>query len=130
MNRHRLIQAGIIAFLFVWLVIPAQAQEASPIPAEVQENIQARVDNGDNVGIVVGLIDANGPRYFSYGKMALSEEQAPDAQTVFEIGSISKVFTAILLAQMVEEGTVHLNDPIANYLPDSVKVPGGETIRL
>lgn len=130
MNHHRFVHIGIIAFLFIWLVIPAQAQEVSAIPAEVQENVRARVDNGDNVGIVVGLIDADGPRYFSYGKMALTEERTPDAQTVFEIGSISKVFTALLLAQMVEEGRMHPDDPIANYLPDSVRVSSDEAITL
>ena len=46
-----------------------------------------------------------------------------DANTVFEIGSITKVFTASLLAAMVQRGEVRLDDPIAKYLPPTVRVP-------
>ena len=43
--------------------------------------------------------------------------------TVFEIGSITKVFTSLILADMVGRGEVALNDPVAKYLPPGVKVP-------
>src|SRR5262249_5931730 len=46
-----------------------------------------------------------------------------NGDSVFEIGSVTKVFTAILLADMVERGEVSLNDPISKYLPESVKTP-------
>ena len=46
-----------------------------------------------------------------------------DGNTVFEIGSISKVFTALVLADMVRKGELALEDPVAKYLPDTVKVP-------
>jgi D-alanyl-D-alanine-carboxypeptidase/D-alanyl-D-alanine-endopeptidase len=54
------------------------------------------------------------------------------AQAVYEIGSITKVFTAVLLADMVERGEVALADPVAKYLPKTVKVPerGGKQITL
>ena len=38
-------------------------------------------------------------------------------RTIFEIGSVTKVFTALLLADMAERGEVHLSDPAASYLP-------------
>ena len=55
-----------------------------------------------------------------------------DGNTVFEIGSISKVFTSTLLALMAEEGTVRLDDPVQKYLPASVRVPArdGKVITL
>jgi len=43
--------------------------------------------------------------------------------TLFDIGSITKTFTTLLLADMVERGIVNLTDPIEKYLPASVKVP-------
>ena len=46
-----------------------------------------------------------------------------DADSVFEIGSITKVFTAVLLADMAERGEVKLDDPVARFLPDTVRVP-------
>ncbi len=53
-------------------------------------------------------------------------------EAVYEIGSITKVFTAVLLAEMVERGEVALADPVAKYLPKTVKVPerGGRQITL
>ncbi len=54
------------------------------------------------------------------------------AEAVYEIGSITKVFTAVLLADMVERGEVALKDPVAKYLPKTAKVPerGGKQITL
>jgi CubicO group peptidase (beta-lactamase class C family) len=46
-----------------------------------------------------------------------------DGDTLFEIGSMSKVFTSLLLADAVQRGEVALTDPIAKYLPSNVKVP-------
>ena len=43
--------------------------------------------------------------------------------TIFDIGSITKTFTTLLLADMAEQGIVNLTDPIEKYLPASVKVP-------
>ena len=42
---------------------------------------------------------------------------------MFEIGSISKVFTSLLLAEMVGDGRMALDEPVQKYLPDSVKMP-------
>jgi D-alanyl-D-alanine-carboxypeptidase/D-alanyl-D-alanine-endopeptidase len=52
--------------------------------------------------------------------------------TIFAIGSITKVFTTILLADMVDRGLVNLDDPIEKYLPSTVKVPkfNGKNITL
>ncbi len=102
---------------------PAVAQPMADLPDDVVEVIAARVDGGRYVGVVVGIVTAEGPRYYSYGSTTLSGDQAIDEHTVFEIGSITKVFTAILLADMAQRGEVALDDPIASYLPDSVGVP-------
>ena len=80
---------------------------------------------------MVGLLTPQGGSFATYGRMSLGGAEAtPD--TVFEIGSITKVFTALLLADMVERGEVKLDDPVRNFLPASVKVPsrGGKEITL
>jgi len=66
-------------------------------------------------GIVVGLLDANGARRM----VALGV----DSNGVFEIGSITKTFTATILADMVVRGEVRLDDPVAKYLPSSAHIP-------
>lgn len=113
-------------------VAPGYAQQATDLPDVVTESIRQRVDHGDDVGIVVGIIDEDGPRYYSYGRVAASSDQTPDEHTVFEIGSITKVFTAILLADMAEQGELSLEDPIQEHLPDGVTAPmrNGQAITL
>src|SRR5438105_10431416 len=55
-----------------------------------------------------------------------------DGDTLFAIGSITKVFTALLLQDMIERGEMKLDDPVKKYLPDSVKMPAyqGKEITL
>ncbi len=84
------------------------------------------------LGIVVGLVDATGERFIASGVTAPGGTVAPDADTVFEIGSITKVFTSLVLADMVVRGEVKLEDPVAKFLPQTVRVPsrGGREITL
>ena len=118
--------------VFLLMIVPGYAQQAAELPDAVKESIHQRVDHSSDVGIVVGLIDADGPRYYSYGRVAVSSDQTPDEHTVFEIGSITKVFTAILLADMAEKGELALDDPIQKHLPDGVTAPtrNGQSITL
>jgi CubicO group peptidase (beta-lactamase class C family) len=91
-----------------------------------------RIDEGrQGTGAVVGLLTPEGRSFSTYGRINLGgPEVTPD--TVFEIGSITKVFTALLLADMVERGEVRLDDPVRRFLPASVTVPsrGGKEITL
>ncbi|MBU0494397.1 MAG: serine hydrolase [Chloroflexi bacterium] len=110
---------------------PATPTVGPPIPPEVQDHVRALVDNDYSMSIVVALVDASGTTFYSYGKM--SKDGAPvNDRTIYEIGSISKVFTAILLADLVERGVVTLDDPVEKYLPPEVRVPerNGKKITL
>jgi CubicO group peptidase (beta-lactamase class C family) len=92
--------------------------------ADLHQILADRVDvDKKAIGIVVGTIDANGRQITAYGAASKSGAVPLDGDTVFEIGSITKVFTSLLLADMVERGEVKLDDPVAKFLPPSVKVP-------
>lgn len=93
------------------------------IPTDVKKSAQARIQNGYTVGIVIGIVSEKGASYFTFGKLAINSEKPLDKNSVFEIGSITKVFTGILLANMVKKGEVALDDPIQKYLPKKVKIP-------
>src|SRR5262249_50901474 len=116
-------------FLPQWLVVA----QTDTVDDKIKGILQDRVDRAKiSVGIVVGLIDETGTRIVGYGKPSQDSAQMVDGDSVFEIGSITKVFTAILLADMVERGEVSLSDPISKYLPKSVKTPSrkGKEITL
>jgi CubicO group peptidase (beta-lactamase class C family) len=125
-NRKKIIRAALIfvTFSLVWLSASACSDKSNYIPEPVKENIRKRIENGDSVGIVVGVIDAEGTRvYFSHGSKSMNEYKPVDENSVYEIGSISKVFTSTILADMVLNNEVNLDDPIEQYLPSDVKVP-------
>jgi CubicO group peptidase (beta-lactamase class C family) len=125
----------IVALLLSLIVLTARVTraQAGPTDNEIREILKNRIDVAKKgVGIVVGLVDEKGIRIISYGKPSLKSDQTVNGDTVFEIGSVTKVFTATLLADMVERGEVSLNDPISKYLPKSVKTPtrNGKEITL
>jgi CubicO group peptidase (beta-lactamase class C family) len=93
------------------------------ISDRLKEIIRSRIDNGSNAAIVLGLVDPNGTQFYGYGKMSAANQTTVDKNTVFGIGSITKSFTTLLLADMANRGIVNLNDPIKRYLPTTVKVP-------
>src|SRR4029078_12564290 len=76
-----------------------------------------------NSATVIGLVDKNGTRIFSAGKLDNGTDGSVNGDTVFFVGSVSKTFTTLAFLDMVERGEVKLDDPLAKYLPPSVKVP-------
>ena len=95
--------------------------------------LQHRVEvEKKDVGIVVGLVDERGSQVVSCGRMDTDTDRAVDGDTLFEIGSITKTFTGVLLEDMVERGKMKLDDPVAKYLPPSMNVPAyrGKQITL
>ena len=85
-----------------------------------------------NAGIVVGIVDEHGSRVISYGKLDNGTDQEVNGDTLFEIASVTKTFTALLLQDMIERGEMKLDDPVAKYLPKSVTMPSrnGKEITL
>src|ERR1700722_12862122 len=106
-----------------------------PVPGahEIHEILVRRIDQQRQaVGIVVGVIEPTGRRVVAYGSLANGDPRTLDGDTIFEIGSVTKVFTSLVLADMVSRKEVALDDPAAKYLPENVKMPerNGKSITL
>jgi len=130
-TRCRLIAFRILARVPLLAAVAAWASEPSAVPLEVQEAIRSRVDSGRNIGIVIGVVTAQGTSFYSYGTMSAEGGEPVDETTLFEIGSVAKPFTALLPADAVELGDLSLDDPIDGDLPASVVPPssGSRSIR-
>jgi CubicO group peptidase (beta-lactamase class C family) len=103
------------------------------ISDEVKNSVKARIRMGEGVGMAVGYLNNRGEKeYFCSGTLTKNGEEKVDEHSVFEIGSITKVFTGIVLADMVLKGEVSLDDPAEKYLPETVKIPSrnGDKITL
>ena len=86
--------------------------------------LQQRVEvEKRDVGIVVGIVDEHGSSIVSCGKLDNGTDQEVDGDTVFEIRSMTGIFTGLLLQDMIERGEMKRDDPVAKYLPKSVKMP-------
>jgi CubicO group peptidase (beta-lactamase class C family) len=81
-------------------------EHAAAIEAVLKESIA-----GSNAGMVIGLLDSTGTRVFSAGKLDNGTEARVDGDTIFEIGSCTKVFTALLACDMARRGELKLDDP-------------------
>lgn len=93
--------------------------------------LQSRVEDGRAVGVIIALVRADGePIVVAVGNGRAGKP--PDEHSVFEIGSITKAFTGILLADMVNRGEVRLDQPVAELLPADVRMPtrNGNVITL
>ena len=101
----------------------AVTQQAFPPDSAILSIIKQRVQEKRSAGIVVGVVEPDGrTRIVAFGDPGPGQPPL-DGNSVFEIGSISKVFTATVLAELVKEGKVKLEDPVQKYLPASVHVP-------
>ncbi len=98
----------------------------------VTEQIQPLLVGKAIAGCVVGVIDNGKTEVYAFGSKQLDKDQAPDGDTIYEIGSMSKAFTGTLLADMANRGIVKLDDPVQSLLPADVKLKEfeGHTIRL
>ncbi|HYE17943.1 MAG TPA: serine hydrolase [Tepidisphaeraceae bacterium] len=109
--------------LLLLLTLPA----AAAVPGE-SDKIRALaapyVDGGWVKSVVIGIVDkAAAQRVYGFGELSDSDKRAPDGRTVFEIASVTKTFTALLLAEMAERGDVKLDDTLDAFLPADVKLP-------
>ncbi len=102
--------------------------DANSIKAILDKDLAAALTQGTlapstHAGVTIGVLSHGQRTIFSYGTAK------PDS--VFEIGSISKTFTGLILAQMVEQKSVQLTDPVRDLLPaGTVAKPSGPEITL
>ena len=87
------------------------------LPKDIKAQTQSRIDKGYHLGTIIGIIDEHGTRYYRFGQMSLMDESVPDEHSIFEIASITKPFTATLLANMQLNNEIDISNPIEEYLP-------------
>ena len=134
MMRCTLRLALITTMALISILSVAAAQEESSVRTDIpggwvippNEDIRALLAERmrhNGVGIVVGVVEPAGQRVVAHGRSGASDGRPLDGDTVFLIGSVTKAFTGLLLADMVQRGEVRLDDPAAKYLPPGVKMP-------
>ncbi|MBI3857474.1 MAG: beta-lactamase family protein [Planctomycetes bacterium] len=121
----------------LWLLLSSCAApppEAPPPLAReaVDSAVSPLLASGRTTGLAIGILKEGRSQVLGYGRLSAQASLPPDGDTLFEIGSITKTFTGILLLQQVAAGAMALDDPIRKHLPPSLKLPSrnGKEITL
>lgn len=109
----------------LWLVLVAYPSQAQNVDfSEVEEHIEQKIKDGKLVGIFIGHISAGGEVHrIAKGTLKAGGSTPVTGQSLFEIGSISKVFTTLVLARVMQENGISLDDEAEQYLPESMSLP-------
>jgi CubicO group peptidase (beta-lactamase class C family) len=134
MNKIRFKTLVVLFFLSIWLLGFSNCSCKSGKDNGTLTLKQA-IDNIVNprlkVGAIIGVILKNQRHVFAYGKKERNGNEPPDSNTVFEIGSNTKTFTAIMFAHMHLKGIVNLEDNAEKYLPaDKVTLPASNGTKI
>lgn len=99
---------------------------------KMDEIIQRFMFESQAVGLSIGVLKDGKTFFYNYGETVKGNKQLPTSKNLYEIGSVTKTFTGILLAKAVNEGKIKLSDPVNMYLPKDAAwlVSGNDTARI
>ena len=129
MNQTRSLLTGALlsCLMLTSFLLPRPVTAREILTPEQKANLDAVVNpliEGEWIqGLAIGVATESGTQTFSYGHVAGADSPPPDGQTLWEIGSMSKVFTGVLLADAATAGQVDVNDPVNKYLPPEAQLP-------
>ncbi len=127
----RLVCLVLVCTLAVPWAAPARAQRTSIITAEERSLIEKQLlPLPSKVQVAVALVRGDSVRYLGAERTPTGIRYLDNRASVFEIGSITKIFTATLLAQQVEKGALSLGTPVRELVPFPLKMSGRDGVDL
>lgn len=113
---------------YVWAIFLAIglapfSAAASPLELLVREQIQPKIDAKELAGAAVAVVQGDTTDIFHFGHAHVDKAIPISDDTLFEIGSITKVFTGTLLSLMIQDGAVALDTTVQSLLPGGVTMP-------
>jgi D-alanyl-D-alanine-carboxypeptidase/D-alanyl-D-alanine-endopeptidase len=120
-------KAGLFAMVVLLLTTLLTAQEPSTSMPKWQALVQTQTepllkDNQLNA-LVIGVMDRTGKKTFLTVGTKPDTLARLDEHTIFEIGSITKTMTSLVLADGIQKKELLLDDPVQNYLPKDMTMP-------
>jgi serine-type D-Ala-D-Ala carboxypeptidase/endopeptidase len=109
----------------------SSALAAPTLDDAVRQRAEELTRSGMHASIIIAVIDGNDSAVYGFGSVQAGKKIKPGADTVYQIGSVTKTMTGLLLADAVVEGKVKLEEPVATLLPGyTVPAFDGKTISL
>ena len=94
-----------------------EVRQVDPVGSVVDTTIRQLMAEQGIPGMAVAVVVDGEPHYFNYGVASKSEDAPVDADTLFEVGSLSKTFTATLAGYAQARGALSLSEPASDHLP-------------
>lgn len=130
MKRTRALSAWTMVLLLLVAAAPAQGPPR-PTDDAIRQMLVKRVDVQKQAhAAVLGRIDSHGRQIVAYGEAGPDSKRPLDGDSVFEIASLTKVLTALVLSDMIARKEVALLDSVTQYLPERVLNPDVRAISL
>lgn len=104
-------------------VAPEHVDAGDPVQALLDQRVAALLATQPAAGMVIGTVRGSNARVYGYGRVGPHTGAVPDGDTVYALGSLTQVFTAVLLADAIVREAVALYDTVGQYLPRGPKVP-------
>lgn len=98
-------------------------EDVSAKEAQIRGLLEEFIEDGQSVGVVVGIVREGERIVIGAGRLADRGPEPPNGDTVFEIGSITKVFTSTALADLEASSGLRLETPVQSLLGDDVQMP-------
>ncbi len=106
--------------LFGFAVQSVNCQSIVPIPDNIREEIQTRVDSGLNPSIAIAAYENGDSDFYVYGMQNISAGIAATEGTIYDYGSVTKTFSSLLMAKYFVQQKLNIWDPIDKYLPQDL----------
>lgn len=105
---------------------------STPLDKKIEDIMQPFMFESKTVGLSIGVLKDGKTYFYNYGETKKGNGQIPSAENLYEIGSITKTFTGILLAKAIVEKKISLTDPVNKFLPKNIPVIkfGNDTLKI
>jgi CubicO group peptidase (beta-lactamase class C family) len=113
------------------LLVPSSCAKEGSTAEYIERIIETKfVDENLVVGVSIAVYEDDESVFYNFGFAKKELSEAVTSNHIFEIGSITKIFTTTILADMINRGIVTLEDPVADHLPINVKLPQRDGKRI
>src|SRR5882724_2301835 len=130
MKSHTLIRTNVVIATVMGALLAAGLMQAQ---VNVEQIVAQKVQpilpkNGEGGGVAVAVRMNGSTQFFNYGMADDARNRTVTADSIFNLGSVGKVFATTLLAQAVKQGQLSLDDPVAKYVTELQR--GGDVRRI
>ena len=119
MKTHTLFRTNIvIATVMGALLVAGFVQAQINVEQIVKQKVQPILPKSGGGGVAVAVRMNGNTQFFNYGMADNAQNRPVTADSIFNLGSVGKVFATTLLAQAVKQSELSLDDPVAKYVTE------------